>query len=333
MCKAFSTTLKGSARSGFRKLPPGMIDSFGDLSRLFVANFMSCRIRQKNASHLFTIHQKETERLKDYVKWFNQAILEVDDPSDKVVIMAMMEGFRPGPLFDSLSKNVPETLSALQNKADKYIIAEELAEAKHRRRSKDNSKRKEPDSRRPDYSNEARNKRSNRDSKLIERRPHTPPRRPGLILPPLNAPIVQVLTEIKHEEFVKWPGKIKIDPTRRNRNKYCEFHRDHGHNTEDCFQLKEQIADLIKKGFLRKYVANLQTPEQIYGNNRPTAGDIQVIHGGLNPVDVQVRLEKDMSEKLWTGRGGSLQPIFANRRGSPANHLQQRRSERFALAP
>ncbi|GFY92634.1 hypothetical protein Acr_08g0010300 [Actinidia rufa] len=133
MCKAFSATLKGPARSWFRKLSLGTIDSFGDLNRLFVANFMSCRNRQKNASHLFTIHQKETESLKDFGKQFNQAILEVEDPSDKVIIMAMMEGLRPGPLFDSLSKNVPETLSALQSKADKYIAAEELAEAKRRR--------------------------------------------------------------------------------------------------------------------------------------------------------------------------------------------------------
>ncbi|XP_057505527.1 uncharacterized protein LOC130788840 [Actinidia eriantha] len=282
MCKAFSATLKGSARLWFRKLLPGTVDSFGDLSRLFVANFMSCRIRQKNASHLFTIHQKETERLKNYVKRFNQAILEVDDPSNKVVIMAMMKGLRPGPLFDSLSKNVPETLSALQNKADKYIAAEELAEAKRRRQGKDDPKRKEPDSRQPESRGEARNKRPNRDSKQIERRPRTPLRRPGLILPPLNAPIAQVLTEIKHEEFIKWPEKIKTNPTKRNRNKYCEFHWDHGHNMEDCFQLKEQIADLIKKGFLRKYIVNRQppnSPERIFGDNRPTAGDIQVIHG------------------------------------------------------
>ncbi|GFY90439.1 hypothetical protein Acr_07g0006360 [Actinidia rufa] len=117
MCKAFSATLKGPARSWFRKLSPGTVDSFGELSRLFVANFMSCRNRQKNASHLFTVHQKETESLKDFVKRFNQAVLDVEDPSDKVIIMAMMEGLRPGPLFDSLSKNVPETLSALQSKS------------------------------------------------------------------------------------------------------------------------------------------------------------------------------------------------------------------------
>ncbi|GFZ19944.1 hypothetical protein Acr_28g0006490 [Actinidia rufa] len=171
------------------------------------------------------------------------------DPSDKVIIMAMMEGLRPGPLFDSLSKNVPETLSALQSKADKYIAAEELAEAKRRRRGKEDHKRKEPDTRRADYREEIRYKRPDRDSKRSNnRRPRTPPRRPEFNLSPLNTPVAQVLSEIKHEEFIKWPGKIKTDPQKRNRNKYCEFHRDHGHNTKDCFQLKEQIADIIKRG-------------------------------------------------------------------------------------
>ena len=125
MCKAFSATLKGLARSWFKKLSLGTIDSFDDLSMLFIANFMSFWIKQKNALFLFTAHQKETKNLKDYVKRFNQAFLEVEDPSDKVVVMAMMDGLCQGPLFDSLSKNVPEILSTLQSKADKYIAAEE----------------------------------------------------------------------------------------------------------------------------------------------------------------------------------------------------------------
>ncbi|GAV71653.1 LOW QUALITY PROTEIN: hypothetical protein CFOL_v3_15143, partial [Cephalotus follicularis] len=36
--------------------------------------------------------------------------------------------------------------------------------------------------------------------------------------------------------------------------KYCRYHRDHSHDTEECRQLKNQIDDLIRKGHLRKYV-------------------------------------------------------------------------------
>ena len=102
--------------------------------------------------------QKDGESLKDYVKQFNQVVLEVKDASDKVVVMAMMEGLRPSLLFDLLSRNVPVTQYALQSKADKYITAEELTEAKRRRRGREDYKRKEPESRQADYRDEMKNK-------------------------------------------------------------------------------------------------------------------------------------------------------------------------------
>ncbi|GFZ05223.1 hypothetical protein Acr_17g0007950 [Actinidia rufa] len=190
MCKAFSATLKGPARSWFQK-------TLTRNHRFFWLSQPTIRRQfhelQESAEECFPpIHQKEMESLKDFVKRFNQAILEVEDPSDKVIIMAMMEGLRPGPLFDFLFKNVPETLSALQSKADKYIAAEELAEAKRRRRGRDDHKRKEPDTRRIDYREETRYKRPDRDPKRSnDRRPRTLPRRPEFILPPLNAPVAQ----------------------------------------------------------------------------------------------------------------------------------------------
>ncbi|GAV65292.1 hypothetical protein CFOL_v3_08807, partial [Cephalotus follicularis] len=50
------------------------------------------------------------------------------------------------------------------------------------------------------------------------------------------------------------PEKLRTPAENRNVEKYCRYHRDHGHDTEECRQLKNQIEDLIRKGHLRKYV-------------------------------------------------------------------------------
>ena len=56
---------------------------------------------------------------------------------------------------------------------------------------------------------------------------------------PLNMPLEQVLMQIKDDPSLKWPEKMKEDPNKCNRNKYCRFHRDHGHDTNECFDLKQ----------------------------------------------------------------------------------------------
>ena len=56
---------------------------------------------------------------------------------------------------------------------------------------------------------------------------------------PLNTPIDQVLMQIKDEGALTFPGKLKGDPSKRSRDKYYHFHRDHGHNTTECSDLKQ----------------------------------------------------------------------------------------------
>ena len=71
---------------------------------------------------------------------------------------------------------------------------------------------------------------------------------------PLNVPLEQVLMQIKDDPSLKWPEKMKGDPNKRSRNKYCRFHRDHGHDTDECFDLKQQIENLIRQGKLRNFL-------------------------------------------------------------------------------
>ena len=67
-------------------------------------------------------------------------------------------------------------------------------------------------------------------------------------------PIDKILVQIKDEHYLKWPRSLHSSPNVQDKKKYCWFHKDHGHCTEDCWDLKEQIKELIRKGKLHKYM-------------------------------------------------------------------------------
>ena len=65
---------------------------------------------------------------------------------------------------------------------------------------------------------------------------------------PLNTPLKQVLMQIKDDPSLKWPEKMKGNPNKHNRNKYCCFHKDHGPDTDEYFDLKQKIENIIRQG-------------------------------------------------------------------------------------
>ena len=93
--------------------------------------------------------------------------------------------------------------------------------------------------------------------------------------------------QIKVEGALTFLGKLKGDPRKRSRDKYCRFHRDHGHDTSDCYDLKQQIEALIRQGKLQRFIDKErkdrpQEPPTRRENEhpRPPLGDIRMIVGG-----------------------------------------------------
>ena len=103
---------------------------------------------------------------------------------------------------------------------------------------------------------------------------------------PLNMPLEQVLIQIKDNPSLKWLEKIKGYPNKRNRNKYYRFHKDHGHDTDKCFDLKQQIENLISQGKLRNFLGRDHKDEKLKGKveelSCPLLKEIRVIIGGTS---------------------------------------------------
>ena len=104
---------------------------------------------------------------------------------------------------------------------------------------------------------------------------------------PLTALIDQVLMQVKDEGILTFSGKLKGDPSKRLRDKYYRFHRDHGYNTTDCYNLKQQIEALIRQRKLQRFVSKEkadppqeQTLRRENERARPPIGDIRIIVGG-----------------------------------------------------
>ena len=87
---------------------------------------------------------------------------------------------------------------------------------------------------------------------------------------------------------------MRSDPAKRDNTRYCEFHRDYGHRTDDCIQLKKEIEYLIRRGYLRRFIApETQAQNQAQAQQPPPPprqattlhqqplGEIHVISGGF----------------------------------------------------
>ncbi|XP_075644976.1 uncharacterized protein LOC142615965 [Castanea sativa] len=62
--------------------------------------------------------------------------------------------------------------------------------------------------------------------------------------------------QIKDKGALTFLDKLKGDPNKRPRDKYCYFHQDHGNDIADCYDLKQQIEALIRQGRLPRFIDN-----------------------------------------------------------------------------
>src|SRR3954469_25156999 len=73
---------------------------------------------------------------------------------------------------------------------------------------------------------------------------------------PLNRSRAHILEYVRREGYqITEPRRLNPElADHRRRDRYCLFHRDYGHDTEFCQQLKQEIEKLIKRGHLKRFI-------------------------------------------------------------------------------
>ncbi|XP_048496344.1 uncharacterized protein LOC125495614 [Beta vulgaris subsp. vulgaris] len=63
-----------------------------------------------------------------------------------------------------------------------------------------------------------------------------------------------ILMEIKDQHALKAPAEMKTPYRNRDKSMFCHFHKDCGHETNECKHLKRALEDLARKGKMNSYL-------------------------------------------------------------------------------
>ncbi|GAU43325.1 hypothetical protein TSUD_390240 [Trifolium subterraneum] len=249
-CKIFPLSLVRGASTWWRNLPPGSIDSWEELCRMFTAHFTTSRRHPKTVASLKAIIQGPEESLRSYIERFNKVSVEVE-ATDKMKLYLLEEGLREGTKFqDAVGIVEVQTLDAFFELAQRYIKWEDKQKASEVRRPR-NFEVGGPSSQRE----ERRGDEKKREGGKV--REAKPPKSQFTYHTLLNAPRDRILSEISNAEFksagIRFPKQLPAKPN-VDKKKFCRFHKSYGHVTDDCVHLKDAIEIFIQKGYARQYI-------------------------------------------------------------------------------
>ncbi|XP_056864047.1 uncharacterized protein LOC130511190 [Raphanus sativus] len=262
--KVFGSTLTGPALQWYINLPTKSIKSFVALSDNFVEQFASSRNLEKNSDDLYEVLQHRNEPLHSYIAPFNQEKVAIPECNADTAISAFKRGLRSeGDLYKGLIKYKCRTMEDVLSRAWAQVRWEEDVASRAKAYPKYDQKSSKPTRNDRDelFHPKSAKETSNPGRGRFQNRPL--PRSEGMMVstwPDIShlaitkPDLIGVLRQIGPQ--VKWPPNMKSSEVNRNPRRWCEFHSDHGHITEDCIALKIEVTELLKKGHLREFLSD-----------------------------------------------------------------------------
>ncbi|XP_020412903.1 uncharacterized protein LOC109947366 [Prunus persica] len=234
MCKVFAMTWRGAAQDWFHTLPFGPISSFKELAYVFTKEYTSYRTIKKNPDHLFNVHKKSDESIRDYIKRFKAERANIVGCDDQIASSAFKRGLPiECELYRELTISPRQTLIEVFATTERYAlwdddqIAAKKADQAAKQASKENGKlRSQPQE-------------GARATESYTK---------------FTIPIHQILAQVNDMPWLKKPSPLKGNLTKKDTSRYCIFYEGYGHYTNDCFAWKRYLEDLVRDGHCTEFI-------------------------------------------------------------------------------
>ncbi|XP_043687514.1 uncharacterized protein LOC122638729 [Telopea speciosissima] len=128
---------------------------------------------------------------------------------------------------------------------------------------------------------------------------------------PLNTSWKEILMQIQDDGYIRRPRPMQAGSS-PNPNKYYLFHKDSGHDTKDCYQLKREIEELIKAGHLKR---NIKGGREERGGRWPKGRDQKK----AEPRSESRRAERDEEKARARKKDDGFWP--SNDKGAPIDTI------------
>ncbi|XP_070006893.1 uncharacterized protein [Nicotiana sylvestris] len=323
LLKTFGETLSKGAMIWYHNLPPNSIDSFFMLADSFVKAHAGTIKVSTRKSDVFKIMQRDNEMLREFVSRFQMKRIELPLVTNDWAVQAFTQGLNERSSIASqqfkqnLVKYLAVTWVDVHNQYHSKIWIEDeklgapsgsvhpnsLVVKTSRyidREPRSNRERYQP------YTADRRNNGSGRNSARNDRGQNSrglmsksgfdknvdPIEAPRLLEYNFSIDTSVIVLAIRRIKDTRWPGTIQTDPSQINPNLMCKYHGTHGHKTEDCRQLREEIAHLLNKGHLREFLSDrAKNHFRHRGANRKNeqVEPQHVIHMIISGVDIPQR--------------------------------------------
>ncbi|CAL9019861.1 unnamed protein product [Prunus brigantina] len=247
MCKVFAMTLRGAAQDWFHTLPSASIGNFKEFAIIFTKEYTSYKTVRKHADHLFNLRKKPDESLRDYLRRFKAEKANIIGCNDQVASSAFKKGLpTEHELYRELAITPSQTLAEVFATAERYALWDDDRIAAKKASKQVDYPTKQASQKSNKFEQKARDKRRSR--------PQEGSSETGTFTE-FAIPIHQILAQVKDKPWVRRPPPMKGDPSKRDTSKYCAFHGEHGHYTNNCNAWKRHLEELVREGHCTEFVA------------------------------------------------------------------------------